>query len=114
MPANRPKEAAKYVLRLYIAENTPQSAMAYRNLKKLCREHLSGQYSLDVIDLTKNPELAKADQILAVPTLVRKMPVPIRKFIGTLTDTTRVLIDFDITPPLAVAFDAGKVASDVR
>ena len=101
-------------MRLYIADNTPQSAMAYRNLKKLCNAHLAGQYSLEVIDLMKHPELAKDDQILAVPTLVRKMPTPIRKFIGTLTDTARVLIDFDIIPPLAVQSNGGKAATDVR
>ena len=111
--AKAPGKAGKYVLRLYIAENTPQSALAYRNLKKLCSVHLAGQYSLEVIDLMKHPELAKNDQILAVPTLVRKMPVPIRKFIGTLADTARVLIDFDITPILAVASNAGKAASNV-
>lgn len=101
-------------MRLYIADNTPQSAMAYRNLKKLCNAHLAGQYSLEVIDLMKHPELARDDQILAVPTLVRKMPRPIRKFIGTLTDTARVLIDFDIIPPLAVGSNGGKAATDVR
>jgi circadian clock protein KaiB len=88
----------KYILRLYVADNTPQSAIAYRNLKKLCKLHLAGRYSLEVIDLLKNPERAKADCILAVPTLVRKMPTPIRKFIGNLADTARVLIDFDVQP----------------
>lgn len=114
MPAKAPRKVMKYVLRLYVAQNTPQSAMAYRNLKKLCEAHLAGQYSLDVIDLLKHPELAKADQILAVPTLVRKMPTPIRKFIGTLSNTARVLIDFDIVPPLAVESNAGKAVSNVR
>ena len=88
----------KYVLRLYVAHTTPQSAIAYRNLKKLCELHLAGRYSLEVIDLLKNPARAKADCILAVPTLVRKMPTPIRKFIGNLADTARVLIEFDVQP----------------
>ena len=112
MAAKRPAKDDKYLLRLYVVDHTPQSALAFRNLQTLCREHLSGRYRLDVIDLGKNPELAKADGILAVPTLVRKMPVPIRKFIGSLTDTARVLVEFDLvstqTPPLA-----GKVAADV-
>ena len=114
MPPNASLTIKKYVLRLYIADNTPQSAIAYRNLRKLCEQHLAGQYSLEVIDLMKSPELAKADQILAVPTLVRKMPVPIRKFIGTLTDTARVLVDFEVLPPAALAPSTGKVAMNVR
>jgi circadian clock protein KaiB len=114
MPANASLKMKKYVLRLYIADNTPQSAIAYRNLKRLCSLHLAGQYSLEVIDLMKNPELAKDDEILAVPTLVRKMPIPIRKFIGTLTDTARVLVDFEVLPPAALASSAGKVAKNVR
>jgi circadian clock protein KaiB len=93
------------MLKLYVAENTPQSARAMENLQRLCEEHLAGRYHLEVIDLTRNPHLAKIDQILAVPTLVRKMPTPIRKFIGTLTDTTRVLIDFDLPLPDAATIE---------
>lgn len=104
----------KYVLRLYVADNTPQSAIAYRNLKQLCKLHLAGRYSLEVIDLVKSPERAKADRILVVPTLVRKMPTPIRKFIGTLTDTARVLIDFDVHPPSLAPSRPGKAATNVR
>ena len=103
----------KYVLRLYVADNTPQSTIAYRNLKKLCELHLAGRYSLEVIDLVKNPARAKADCILAVPTLVRKMPTPIRKFIGNLADTARVLIDFDIQPLSVAPSHPGKAATDV-
>lgn len=99
MAAKASRKEPKYVLRLYVADKTLQSAIAYRNLEKLCKLHLVGRYSLEVIDLVKNPERAKADQILAVPTLVRKMPRPIRKFIGNLADTARVLIDFDVQPP---------------
>ena len=114
MPAPASRKEEKYVLRLYVAQNTPQSALAYRNLKKLCNLHLAGQYSLEVIDLAKNPALAKADQILVVPTLVRRMPTPIRKFIGTLADTARVLIEFDVPALLPTEASAGKAAADVR
>ncbi len=93
----------KYVLRLYITGNTPQSLAALRNLKELCEEHLTGRYQIEVIDLLKNPERAKDDQILAVPTLVRKLPSPIRKFIGTLSNPERILVDFDLRPNEAVA-----------
>ena len=109
------KRAAKdetYLLRLYVVENTPQSALAYRNLQALCREHLAGRYRLDVIDLAKHPERAKADGILAVPTLVRKMPVPIRKFIGSLTQTERVLVEFDLIPNEALPAASGKAAAN--
>jgi circadian clock protein KaiB len=114
MPATASREEQQYVLRLYVAQNTPQSATAYRNLKKLCDVHLAGQYSLEVIDLTRNPALAKADGILAVPTLVRRMPTPIRKFIGTLNDTARVLIEFDVPLVPRAEASAGKAAADVR
>lgn len=90
--------AETYLLRLYIASNTPQSASALRNLRQLCEEHLAGRYHIEVIDLVKNPQLAKRDQIVAVPTLVRKLPNPIRKFIGTLSNPDRVLLDFDLLP----------------
>lgn len=114
MAATASREEEKYVLRLYVSQNTPQSVTAYRNLKKLCELHLADQYSLEVIDLTKNPALAKADQILAVPTLVRRMPRPIRKFIGTLADTARVLVEFGVPPLLPTEASAGKAAADVR
>jgi circadian clock protein KaiB len=87
----------RYVLQLYVAGNTPQSLIAERNLRELCEEHLAGRYHIEVIDLLKNPNLAQDDQILAVPTLVRKLPVPIRKFIGALSNPDRVLVDFDLT-----------------
>ena len=114
MAAQALRAEEKYVLRLYVADNTSQSAIAYRNLKKLCELHLAGRYSLEVIDLVKNPERAKADCIVAVPTLVRKMPTPIRKFIGNLADTARVLIDFDVYPPSLAASQPGKAATNVR
>ena len=113
MAANPLVVEEKYILRLYVAANTPQSAIAYRNLKKLCTLHLAGRYSLEVIDLVKNPERARVDQILAVPTLVRKMPTPIRKFIGNLADTARVLIDFDVQPLCVAPSQPGKAAASV-
>jgi circadian clock protein KaiB len=87
-----------YELRLYVAGQTPHSMEAFSNLKKICEEHLKGRYSIQVIDLLENPKLAKGDQILAIPTLVRKLPEPVRKIIGTLADTERVLVGLDLRP----------------
>ena len=83
-------------LRLYVAGQTPKSIAAFTNLKKLCDEHLKGKYKIEVIDLLVNPQLAKGDQILAIPTLVRKLPVPIRKIIGDLSDAEKVLVGLDL------------------
>jgi circadian clock protein KaiB len=83
-------------LRLYVAGQTPKSITAFANLKKICEEHLEGKYSIEVIDLLKNPQLAKGDQIVAIPTLVRKLPEPLKKIIGDLADTERVLVGLDI------------------
>jgi len=83
-------------LRLYVAGPTAKSAAAFRNLEQICEEHLAGRYHIEVIDLMKNPQLAQGDQILAVPTLVRKLPAPIRKIIGTLSNTERVLVGLDL------------------
>ena len=88
----------KWNLRLYVAGQTPKSIKAFDNLKKLCDEHLSGRYTIEVIDLTVNPQLAKGDQILALPTLVRKLPQPLRKIIGDLSNTERVLVGLDLRP----------------
>ena len=85
-------------LRLYVAGHTPRAAAAFENLKRICDEHLKGKYSIEVIDLLKYPQLAKGDQILAVPTLVRKLPVPVRKIIGDLSNTERVLVGLDLIP----------------
>lgn len=85
-----------YELRLYVAGQTPKSLAAFANLKKICEEHLSGQYEIEVIDLLKHPQLASGDQILAIPTLVRKLPQPIKKIIGDLSNTERVLVGLDI------------------
>lgn len=87
-----------YELRLYVAGQTPRSMEAFSNLKKICEEHLKGRYSIEVIDLLENPRLAKGDQILAIPTLVRRLPEPVRKIIGSLADTERVLVGLDLRP----------------
>jgi circadian clock protein KaiB len=89
-------EAALVELRLYVAGQTPKSLAALSNLKKICNEHLAGRYKLHVIDLVKTPQLARGDQILAIPTLVKNLPVPIRKIIGDLSDLERVLVGLDL------------------
>ena len=92
--AGRTKKA--YELRLYVAGQTPKSLAAFANLKKICEEHMPGQYHIEVIDLLKKPQLASGDQILAIPTLVRKLPEPIKKIIGDLSNTERVLVGLDL------------------
>ncbi len=87
-------------LRLYVAGQTPKSLVAFANLKKICEEHLKGKYHIEVIDLLKNPQLAGGDQILAIPTLVRKLPEPIKKIIGDLSNTLRVLVGLDLRPKM--------------
>lgn len=83
-------------LRLYIAGQTPKSVAAFANLKRICEMHLQGQYRIEIIDLVKNPQLAAGDQILAVPTLVRRLPEPIKRIIGDLSNETRVLVGLDL------------------
>jgi circadian clock protein KaiB len=83
-------------LRLYVAGQTPKSVAAFANLKKICEEYLAGKYFIEVVDLLENPQLAKGDQILAIPTLVRKLPEPIKKIIGDLSNTERVLVGLDL------------------
>jgi len=90
-----------YELRLYIAGHTAKSATALQNLKKYCEEYLHGQYSIEVIDLLKNPQLAEGDQILAIPTLVKKVPEPVRKIIGDLSNEEKVLVGLDIRPRIS-------------
>jgi circadian clock protein KaiB len=85
-------------LRLYVAGQTPKSLAAFSNLKRVCEEHLAGKYKLEVVDLLKNPQLAQGDQILAIPTLVRKLPEPVRKIIGDLSNTDRVLVGLQLRP----------------
>jgi circadian clock protein KaiB len=93
----RPREPT-WRLRLYIAGQTPKSLAALANLKLLCNDHLKGRYEIEVVDLFKSPQLAAGDQILAVPTLVRKLPPPLKKIIGDLSDTERVLVGLDLQP----------------
>ncbi|MEI8376397.1 MAG: circadian clock KaiB family protein [Planctomycetota bacterium] len=93
-------EGKAWELRLYVAGQTPKSVMAFANLKKICEEHLAGQYYIEVVDLLVNPRLAREDQIVAIPTLVRKLPQPIRKLIGDLANSERVLVGLDIRPIL--------------
>lgn len=88
----------RWELRLYTAGQTPKSLAAIRNLKRVCEEHLAGRYEIEIIDLLKNPRLAKDHQIIAIPTLVRKLPEPIRKIIGDLSDTERALVGLQLRP----------------
>lgn len=87
-----------WMLRLYVAGQTPKSITAFANLKKICEEHLAGKYRIEIVDLIKNPTLAKGDQILAIPTVVRQLPPPVKKLIGDLANTERVLVGLDIIP----------------
>jgi circadian clock protein KaiB len=91
-------ETKQWELRLYVAGQTPKSLAAFVNLKKLCEEHLAGEYRIEVVDLIENPTLARGDQILAIPTLVRKLPPPVKKIIGDLSNTERVLVGLDLRP----------------
>jgi circadian clock protein KaiB len=85
-----------YRLRLYVAGQTPKSTLAFTNLKQICEDHLQGRYEIEIVDLLENPQLARGDQILAVPTLVRRLPEPIKKIIGDLSNTERVLVGLDL------------------
>jgi circadian clock protein KaiB len=87
-----------YNLRLYVAGQTPRSLRAFANLRDICDKHLAGRYTIEVIDLLENPQLAQGDQILAIPTLVRKLPPPLRKIIGDLSNTEKVLVGLDLKP----------------
>jgi circadian clock protein KaiB len=89
-------DCQKYNLRLYVAGQTPKSLTAFSNLKRLCEQYLADRYSIEVVDLLQNPQLAQGDQILAIPTLVRRLPEPIRKIIGDLSNTERVLVGLDL------------------
>lgn len=94
---NQNKDAL-WELRLYVAGQTPRSLAAFSNLKTICEEHLKGEYHIEIVDLLQDPRLAKGDQILAIPTLVRKLPTPIKKIIGDLSNTERVLVGLDLRP----------------
>jgi circadian clock protein KaiB len=92
------RRPAKYVLRLYITGMTPKSTLAIANVQKLCEEYLAGCYELDVIDIYQQPKLAKGEQIIATPTLVKKLPLPLRRLIGNMSDTERFLVGIDLKP----------------
>ena len=87
-----------YHLRLYVAGQTRKSVAALANLQRVCEEHLAGRYDIEVVDLLKNPQLAAGDQILAIPTLVRRLPAPLKRIIGDLSNTEKVLVGLDIRP----------------
>jgi circadian clock protein KaiB len=93
-----PRPAATWELRLYVAGKTARAVQAFANLTRICEAHLAGAYHIEVIDLLKAPQLAKGDQIVAVPTLVRKLPEPVRKIIGDLSNTEKVLVGLDLRP----------------
>ena len=95
-PPDRTESMAFWNLRLYVAGQTPKSLMAFANLKRLCDEHLAGRHQIEVIDLTREPQRAKTDQIVALPTLVRKLPEPIKRIIGDLSNSERVKIGLDL------------------
>jgi len=102
VPSNADKAADEiWNLRLYVAGQTPKSLAAFANLKKLCEEHLAGRYRIEVIDLLEQPQLAGGDQILAIPTLVRKLPEPLKRIIGDLSDHERTLVGLDLKPQRA-------------
>ena len=91
-------EADVWELRLYVAGQSPKSLAAFANLKRICEEHLKGRYRIEVVDLVKNPQLAAGDQIVAIPTLVRKLPEPLRKIVGDLSNTERTLVGLQLRP----------------
>lgn len=94
----KPRKDTEYLLRLYVAGQTAKSVAALANLQRLCEEHLAGRYKLEVIDLLENPALARGDQILALPALVRQLPPPVKKIIGDFSNAERVLVGLDIRP----------------
>ena len=94
--AHRSKETEKYVLKLYVTGLTPASTRAIENIKKICEEHLQGRYALEVIDIYQQPVLAKGEQIIAAPTLIKKLPLPLRRFIGDMSDSGRILLGLDL------------------
>lgn len=97
-----PRTVKEWELRLYIAGKTPRAVTAFQNLQRICEEHLAGLYRIEIIDLLETPTLAKGDQIVAVPTLVRRLPEPVRKIIGDLSNTERVLVGLDIRQRITI------------
>jgi circadian clock protein KaiB len=100
---NQSADSQVWELRLYVAGQTPKSLTAFANLKKLCEQYLANRYRIEVVDLLENPQLAAGDQIVALPTLVRKLPEPLRKIVGDLSNTARTLVGLQLRPPTFVA-----------
>ena len=98
LPPDHADQIESWNMRLYVAGQTPKSLRALANLKQICEEHLAGKYHIEIIDLLENPQLASTDQILAIPTLIRKLPEPMRKIIGDLSNVERVLVGLDLRP----------------
>ncbi len=96
--AGREKDRGNYVLKLYITGATPRSTKAIMNIRDICEEHLKGRYKLEIIDIFQQPVLAKGEQIIAAPTLIKKLPHPLRRFIGDMSDTDRILVGLDLRP----------------
>jgi circadian clock protein KaiB len=101
------KKTMEWELRLYVAGNTPNSTAAFSNLSQICETHMGGRYRIEIIDLLRSPQLASGDQIIAIPTLVRRLPTPIKKIIGDLSNTERVLVGLDLKPAARTA--SGKM-----
>lgn len=101
VPPRGHKKDEVWQLRLYVAGQTPRSLTAFANLKNLCEEHLAGRYNIEVVDLVQHPQLAAGDQIVAIPTLVRKLPEPLRKIVGDLRDTEKTLVGLQLRPAKA-------------
>lgn len=114
MPVKRERSdtAPEWELRLYVAGQTARSIAALNNLRQLCEIHLKGRYQIEIIDLLVNPQLSRTDEIMAVPTLVRKLPTPMRKIIGDLSNTERVLVGLQLRPSLAVKNPSGQPTPD--
>ena len=94
--AARSEDRSKYVMKLYITGATPRSTKAIMNIRQICEEHLKGRYELEIIDIFQQPVLAKGEQIIAAPTLIKKLPLPLRRFIGDMSDTDKILIGLDL------------------
>jgi circadian clock protein KaiB len=92
------QDPATYVFRLYVAGMTPKSTQAIANIRELCKKHLAGRYELEVVDIYQQPKLTKEDQIIASPTLIKKLPLPLRRFIGDMSDTDKFLVGIDLKP----------------
>ena len=90
------RDTSQYVLRLYLTSTTPRSTQAIVNIRKICEEHLQGRYDLEIVDISKNPALAAGEQIIAAPTLIKKLPLPLRRFIGDMSQTERILLGLDL------------------